>query len=368
MFRLFSGVLSLLVYLSALVGPAIGAPAADKRVALVVGNSAYKYTPQLPNPKNDAIAMAWTLKKFGFEVVEGLDLDKAAFDQKIRDFAARLKGADAGVFFYAGHGLQVSGENYLVPTDAKVEGVDALEFELVKAVSVQRIMEQLASTNILFLDACRNNPLSRNLARALGTRSTAIGRGLRGMEGGVGTLISFSTAPDTVAQDGDGQNSPYTAALVHRLSVSNDDLMGVLVAVRNDVIKATNQEQVPWEHSALIGRFYFNPASRSAESAAQVATVAPPPPPLGEPTEVDGKWVGRWGNRVRAVIVIDRGRVVQYIYKGKSSLIRRSELKEHTLTFGSEFYTVVLKFSGSRTASAHYEGTHGTNNATFRRE
>jgi hypothetical protein len=366
--RLLVAVFALVVCFGARVGPAASAPAADKRVALVVGNSAYKFTPQLPNPKNDAIAMAWTLKKFGFEVVEGLDLDKAAFDHKIREFAARLKGADAGVFFYAGHGLQVSGQNYLVPIDAKVEGFDALDFELIKAVSVQRIMEQLATTNILFLDACRNNPLSRNLARALGTRSTAIGHGLRGMEGGVGTLISFSTAPDTFAQDGDGKNSPYTAALVHRLSTSNDDLMGVLVAVRNDVIKATHQEQVPWEHSALIGRFYFNPAARSTDSAAQVASVAPLSPPLGQPTDVDGKWVGRWGNRVRAVIVIDRGRVVQYIYKGKSSLIRRSELKEHTLTFGSEFYTVVLKFSGHRTASAHYEGTHGTNNATFKKE
>jgi formylglycine-generating enzyme required for sulfatase activity len=254
---------------------------AQKRVALVIGNSTYLYAGVLANPKNDATDMAAALKKHGFQVIDGFDLDKAAFDRKVRDFASALKGADAGIFFYAGHGLQVSGVNYLVPIDAKAEGAETLEFEMVRASVVQGVMEQLTSTNILFLDACRNNPLARNLARAMGTRSTLIGRGLRSFEAGLGTLISFSTAPDTVASDGTGRNSPYTAALVKHVTVDTEDLAGILVAVRNDVIRATRKEQVPWEHSALIGRFYFNPAGQTA---------ALPKVELARPSEAAEAW------------------------------------------------------------------------------
>lgn len=160
---------------------------AEKRVALVVGNSAYRYTGALGNPKNDATDVAEALRKTGFHVIDGFDLDKAAFDQKVRDFSAALKGSDAGVFFYAGHGLQVAGENYLVPVDAKAESEDALDWEMLKVSLVQRAMERSANTNVLFLDACRDNPLARNLARAMGTRSTHIGRGLATTEGGIGT-------------------------------------------------------------------------------------------------------------------------------------------------------------------------------------
>ena len=164
-----------LLLLTALPSAAV----AQKRVALVIGNSAYQHTPKLTNPKNDATDMAAALKKLGFQVIEGFDLDKAAFDRKVRDFAGALKGAEVGVFFYAGHGLQVGGQNYLVPIDAKAEAADALDFEMVRRR--RRAAHHGArrrNTNILFLDACRDNPLARNLARAMGTRSTEIGRGL----------------------------------------------------------------------------------------------------------------------------------------------------------------------------------------------
>jgi uncharacterized caspase-like protein len=118
-------------------------------------------------------------------------------------------------------------------------------------------MEREAQTNILFLDACRDNPLARNLARAMGTRSAAIGRGLAAVESGLGTLISFSTQPGNVALDGTGRNSPFAGALVKHISFSNDDLSAMLIAVRNDVLRETQRRQVPWEHSALTGRFYF---------------------------------------------------------------------------------------------------------------
>jgi hypothetical protein len=230
---------------------------AQKRVALVIGNSAYQHTAKLTNSKNDAIDVAAALKKHGFEVIDGFDLDKAAFDRKGRDFATALKGSDVGLFFYAGHGLQVAGYNYLLPVDAKADGAETLDFEMVRVDVIQRLMEGQTNTNILFLDACRDNPLARNLARSMGTRSSEVGRGLAALESGVGTLISFSTQPGNVALDGAGRNSPFAGSLARHISASNDDLSAVLIAVRNDVMKETQRKQVPWEHSALTGRFFF---------------------------------------------------------------------------------------------------------------
>ena len=225
--------------------------AVPRRVALVIGNAAYRYTRRLANPRNDASDMGAALKKLGFLVIEAFDLDKAAFDKTIREFAVALKGAEAGVLFYAGHGLQVSGLNYLVPVDAQLTSAAALEFEMVRLDVVQRTMEGEAQTSILFFDACRDNPLSRTLAQAMSTRSAEIGRGLAAVEGGVGTLVSFSTQPGNVALDGTGRNSPFAGALVRHLAASPDDLGAILIAVRNDVVKETDRKQVPWEHSAL---------------------------------------------------------------------------------------------------------------------
>jgi uncharacterized caspase-like protein len=249
------------------VGSGSDAPipvAAQKRVALVVGNSAYRYTRRLENPRNDASDIGAALQRLGFQTIEGFDLDKMALDGKIREFMAALRGADVGVFFYAGHGLHVAGQNYLVPVDAQLMGASALDVELVRLDLVHRSMEREARTNILFFDACRDSPLSDNLARAMGTRSAAIGRGLGLVRGNAGTLISFSTQPGTVALDGKGRNSPYSAALARQLATSHDDLGTMLIAVRNDVMKETDRRQVPWEHSALTGRFYFNPAADTA--------------------------------------------------------------------------------------------------------
>jgi hypothetical protein len=234
------------------------AEAQVKRVALVVGNSAYVNAGTLANPKNDAADVSASLTKHGFQVLEGFDLNKVAFERKIREFASALADAEAGVFFYAGHGLQVGGKNYLVPVDAELTTAEALEFEMVQLDLVQRIMERKTTTNILFLDACRNNPLARNLERAMGTRSVEIGRGLAPMESGVGTLISFSTQPGNVALDGTGRNSPFAGSLATHITQSSESLSDLLIAVRNDVRKETSNKQVPWEHSALTGRFYFS--------------------------------------------------------------------------------------------------------------
>src|SRR5262249_27348947 len=140
---------------------------AEKRVALVIGNSSYRYAGELTNPKNDATDMAEALRTHGFQVIDGFDLNKTALERKIREFANGLQGAEVGVFFYAGHGLQVSGQNYIVPTDAQLTTVAALELEVTRFDAVQRIMESEDRTNILFFDACRDNPLALNLAQAM---------------------------------------------------------------------------------------------------------------------------------------------------------------------------------------------------------
>ena len=256
-----------------------GADAAEKRVALVIGNSSYRHAPELKNPRNDAADVAAALERLGFKLVRGLDLDKTGMERTIRDFAGALSGADVGVLFYAGHGLQVAGTNYLVPVDAQLTTAAALDFEMVRLDLVQRTMEREASANVLFLDACRDNPLTRNLARAMGTRSGAIGRGLAAAESGVGTLISFSTQPGNVALDGDGRNSPFAGALVKALTSPGEDLSYMLIGVRNDVMAATGNRQVPWEHSALRARFYFAPPQAAAAAPTQVPSV-----PLALPT------------------------------------------------------------------------------------
>ncbi len=233
---------------------------AEKRVALVVGNSKYIYAGELANPRNDASDMADELRKLGFIVIDGYNLDKAGLDQKIRAFASDLSGADVGVFFYAGHGLQVSGVNYIVPVDAQLSTANALHLEMIRLDDVQQAMEKATKTSILFLDACRDNPLARNLARALGTRGGGIGQGLAPAESGIGTLISFSTRPGDVALDGKGRNSPFTGPLVRRIATPGEDVMTTLMAVRNEVLTATDNKQVPWENHALRSKFYFNPA------------------------------------------------------------------------------------------------------------
>jgi uncharacterized caspase-like protein len=263
----------LFVFLAMVV--AIAPAHAQRRVALVIGNSAYQHTPPLTNPRHDASDVVAALRKHGFEVIEGFDLDKAAFDKKLREFADALRGATAALFYYAGHGLQVEGQNYLMPVDAKLSTPAALDFEMVRLDLVHRSMEREAATSILFVDACRNNPLVRNLTRAMGTRSVGIGRGLAPVEGGVGSLVSFSTQPGNVALDGQGRNSPFAGALVRHVTSASDDLSAILIAVRNDVMQETGGKQVPWEHSALTGRFFFGkPPVQRTESGSNAEEIA----------------------------------------------------------------------------------------------
>jgi hypothetical protein len=254
------------------------APAkAEKRVALIVGNTHYEHSPALSNPVNDANDIAAALKRLGFEVLLGLDLDKRAFDLKVRDFARTLNDADTALFFYAGHGLQVSLQNYLVPVDAAIESEPDLDFEGVRLDLVLKHMElnREGKTNIVFLDACRDNPFTENLARTMGTRAVSIGHGLAPVQTGVGTFIAYSTQPGNVAADGAGRNSPFAAALKRHIAEPGRDLTAIMIEVRKDVLEETRGRQVPWDHSALTQDFYFDLASASG-SLPKDATTSPP--------------------------------------------------------------------------------------------
>ena len=251
---------------------------AETRVALVIGNGAYSATAALPNPPNDARDVAAALRSTGFDVVEAIDADRRVMDGALRDFTEKLAAADVALLFYAGHGLQVGGQNYLVPTDARLTRERDLDFEAVRVDFVLRQMEidREGKTSIVILDACRDNPLARNLARTMGTRSASVGRGLAPAATGVGTFIAFATQPGNVALDGDGRNSPFTQALVRHMRSAGQNLPATMVAVRKDVIATTGGKQVPWDHSALTGEFYFVPGAGGAAQAAGPATTTAP--------------------------------------------------------------------------------------------
>ena len=266
------GFLILLLALAAIATS--GEARAEKRIALVIGNGAYQNTAPLNNPSNDAGDISAVLQRLGFDVTEGRDLDKRAMERLIRQFGVKLAGADVALFFYAGHGLQVGGQNYLVPTDAKLASEGDVDFEGLALGLVMRQMEREAKTSLVLLDACRDNPLARNLVRTMGTRSNQVGQGLAEVRTGVGTLIAFSTQPGYVALDGAGRNSPYAEALLRHLEVPGNDVSGVLVEVRNDVLKATGGKQVPWEHTSLTGQVYLKggpaPTAATGEPAARL--------------------------------------------------------------------------------------------------
>ncbi|MBP0464869.1 caspase family protein [Roseomonas sp. PWR1] len=249
----------------------MAAAQSERRVALVIGNGAYRHVSPLRNAGNDARRMAEVLQQAGFEVILGVDLDRQGMDARIRDFGNRLDGGRLGTFFYAGHGLQVGGENYLLPVDARLERERDLEFEAVPLNRVLRVAESAAPTNLIFLDACRDNPLARSLARSMGTRSSAVGPGLAQVTlSGVGTLVAFATQPGNVALDGEqGNNSPFTAALAEHIATPGLDIGVAMRRVRETVIAATERRQVPWDHSSLVGDVVLVPAA--------VRPVQPPP-------------------------------------------------------------------------------------------
>lgn len=246
--------------------------AAEKRIALVMGNSAYQNVTRLDNPRNDAALMADTLSGLGFTLIGGraqLDLDKSAMDGVVQNFGRQVQGADVALFYYAGHGVQVAGSNYLVPVSANPTREADVDFQMVDVNLVLRQMQGSGTRlNMVILDACRNNPFGA--------------RGLRASDGGLaqmrapeGTLISYATQPGNVAQDGSDGNSPYTKALASTIQQSGLDIFQTFNRVGLAVKRDTGGAQQPWVSSSPIdGTFYFVAPSGSAEP--QVAAAPPP--------------------------------------------------------------------------------------------
>jgi uncharacterized protein YraI len=237
-------------------------PIADqKRVALVLGNSDYKNATVLPNPRNDAAAITEKLTALGFTVISGLDGGKADMENSIREFVKVLDGADVALLFYAGHGMQVNGNNYLIPVDAKLEESTALDFETINLAAILNFMKAEDRISIVLIDACRDNPLARTFQRSLGkSRSALIGRGLARTDVGSGEiLISYATAPGETAADGEGSNSPYTTALMKHLDAKGIDVELMMKRVKRDVYDATQEVQEPFVESGLRREFHFNP-------------------------------------------------------------------------------------------------------------
>jgi hypothetical protein len=260
--------------------PALASARSD-RVALVVGNGAYVSAPRLPNPANDARDFARALRALGFDVLGGVDFDRSAMEREIRGFSDRLEDADIAVFFYAGHGLQVAGRNYLVPIDAKLKRAGDLELDAIDLQVVLAQMEARRGVNLVFLDACRDNPFAKEFASALGaTRSADVGRGLAPIQSGVGTLIAFATEPDKLAMDGTGRNSPFTAALIHHIGDPDVDISVIMRRVRKEVLAATDQRQLPWDHSSLIEPVVLTPATGAASPEPDVPSPASSPAPV----------------------------------------------------------------------------------------
>ncbi|WP_313952117.1 DUF2808 domain-containing protein [Nostoc sp. FACHB-110] len=244
----------------------------QRRSALIIGNSNYQSADKLPNPVNDATDIANSLRQLGFEVTLLKDADLRQMEEALDNFNRQLRRGGVGLFYFSGHGLQVDGENYLIPITAKLEREQDVRYEAMAIGKVLNVMEDADNdANFIILDACRNNPFARqwrSLQRGLAAPIQAV----------KGTLIAYATAPGKVAFDGDGRNSPYTTALLSQMKIPRLDVEQMFKQVRSEVLKTTNGKQTPWESSSLVGSFAFNPTQDIASSVATTPSPQTPSP------------------------------------------------------------------------------------------
>ena len=271
-----------------------------KRVALVIGNGAYQHAVMLPNPVGDGKLIAETLRSSGFTVIEGSDLDKGAMTRLIDQFTEAAYDADIAVVFYAGHGLQVDGRNYLIPIDAELEKAAQLQTRTIPVETVLAALPPDPAVGVIILDACRDNPLARTLARALPvSRSTSIGAGLAPVQANGqnsnagGLLIAYATDPGAVAYDGKDTHSPYTTALAHNLATPGLEIQSALTRVRAEVAEATGGAQRPWHNASLAREVFIGgkpPVAASASPAATATAVEPVAPENADWTVEQKLW------------------------------------------------------------------------------
>jgi uncharacterized caspase-like protein len=239
---------------------------ADKRVALVVGNGGYENTAALPNPVNDANDMAVALKDLGFEVIVETNANKRALETALARFGRLSQNADAALFYYAGHGIQYRGRNYLVPVDARLEDEFSVNYELTRIDDVLFAVSQASGVKLLILDACRNNPLADRST----SWNTGITRGLTLIDDARGMIIAYATQPNQVADDGRGRNSPFTSALLNEMKEPGVEIATFFRRVAADVDRATNGRQFPELSISMTGEFYLNTQETDLQAWARV--------------------------------------------------------------------------------------------------
>ncbi len=262
---------------------------ADRRVAFVVGNGAYKNVAQLPNPPVDAKAMASALRNVGFDVVEGTNLTRDKMTERLLDFGKKAQGADVAVFFYAGHGIAISGTNYLLPVDADIKS--EMDVKLGAAINIDLTLDQTmgdAKVKLVFLDACRDNPFAAKIKSNRRPAASTCRRGLAEMKSGEGTLIAFATGPGQTALDGtEGGNSPFTRALIANITQPGVEIQQAMTKVRAQVNEETAKGQLPWGHTNLIGSVYLNGAPAPSAPGTAAAPAAPQQVAAAPNTEVE---------------------------------------------------------------------------------
>ncbi len=260
----------------------VAAAPEGKRVALVIGNGAYLNAPKLDNPTFDARAVAGAFRKLGFQVVDGYNLDIAEMRQKVAEFSASLPGAKSAVVYYAGHGVSVDDENYLIPTDIKLRSPTDLDLGAISVSLILKQMKREDRVNVVILDACRDNPFAAALAKSR-TRAIIGERGLSRIDGDLarGTLIAFASDPKSVALDGPaGQHSPFTEAFLDHVFDSGVSIDTVMSRVRSEVWEKTDHNQLPWVNTSLIGDYALNPQPASQASPEEAADAAKAPSPV----------------------------------------------------------------------------------------
>jgi uncharacterized caspase-like protein len=251
---------------------------AETRVALVIGNGDYRNTTTLPNPHNDATDVAAALQRIGFTTIVGLDLDKAGMEDAEIRFARAAHDADVAVFYYSGHAIQYAATNYLLPVDAQIK--DAVDLRrLTKVDDIVVDLQQARNLRILVLDSCRDNPLADQLKRSLGERSASVQRGLARLGSPEGMIVAYSTLAGQTANDGDGRNSPYTAAFLKQIETPQE-IGTIFKKVANEVIVSTGNKQHPELVTSLYDDYYLGgrPDSATLPPAAALPMVTIPSP------------------------------------------------------------------------------------------
>jgi hypothetical protein len=329
---------------------------AEKRVALVIGNSAYLNAPRLTNPRNDANDIAAALQRMGFETIVGLDLDKRGMDEASIRFARAVRDADVALYYYSGHAMQFGGVNYLMPVDAELK--DEADLRMMSRVDDAVVdLQQARNLRIMVLDSCRDNPLAEELKRSIGTtRGAGIQRGLARIDSPQGMIVAYSTQAGRTAADGNGRNSPYTSAFLRNVETP-EEIGTIFRRISADVYENTKRSQLPELSLSLIGEFYLKGRPGIAAQPAQTSDAAPlqqgkeperqptnvavatpveiPPTPTPHPVTdaLGGRWVVSWGNNTKNALSlnIQNGKVSgAYTNDSKDSCPTTGTFKENT--------------------------------------